>query len=55
MGMSNESMWVAVGRFAWTGPTWTLSDYIRANSATHYRWVCKHIRKWLRAQTKAKS
>jgi hypothetical protein len=47
---------VAVGHFAWTGPTWTLSDYIRANTASHYRWACKHIRKWLRAlaQTKTK-
>ena len=42
---------VPVGRFAWAGPTWTLSDYIRANTASHYRWACKHIRKWLRAQT----
>jgi len=42
---------VTVGRFAWAGPTWTLSDYIRANTASHYRWACKHIRKWLRAQT----
>ena len=37
-----------VGRFTWTGPTWTLSDYVRANTASHYRWACKHIRKWLR-------
>ena len=43
---------VAVGRFTWTGPTWTLSDYVRANTASHYRWACKHIGKWLRAQTK---
>ena len=42
---------VAVGRFAWAGPTWTLSDYVRANTASHYRWACGHIRKWLRAQT----
>jgi len=46
---------VAVGRFAWTGPTWTLSDYMRANTASHYRWACKHVRKWLRAQTKTKA
>lgn len=42
---------VAVGRYAWTGKTWVLSDYIRANTASHYRWACKHIRKWLRAQS----
>lgn len=39
----------AIGRFAWTGPTWTLSDYFRANTASHDRWACKHLRKWLRA------
>jgi hypothetical protein len=44
----------AVGRLAWTGPTWTLSDCIRWNTASHYRWAYKHIRKWLRAQTKTK-
>lgn len=46
---------VTVGRFAWAGPTWTLSDYVRANTASHYRWACKHIRKWLRANKKPKS
>lgn len=39
-----------VGRLAWTGPTWTLSDCIRWNTASHYRWASKHIRKWLIAQ-----
>ena len=39
---------VTVGRFAWAGPTWTLSDYVRPNTASHYRWASKHIRKWLR-------
>lgn len=47
-----DSELVQVGRFAWAGPTWTLSDYIRANTASHYRWAQKHIRKWLRARTK---
>ncbi len=44
---------VTVGRFAWAGPTWTLSDYIRANTASHYRWASKHLRKWLTGQSKA--
>jgi hypothetical protein len=44
---------VTVGQIAWTGSTWALSDYIRANTASHYRWACKHIRKWLRAQARA--
>ena len=43
---------VTVGRFTWAGPTWTLSDYVRANTASHYRWACKHIRKWLRSRIK---
>jgi hypothetical protein len=46
---------VTVGRFAWAGPTWTLSDYIRANTASHYRWARKHIRKWLRVQAKTRA
>jgi hypothetical protein len=41
-----------VDRFTWTGPNWTLSDYINANTASHYRWACKHIQNWLRAQSK---
>jgi hypothetical protein len=40
-------------RFAWTGPTWTLSDYFRANTAAHYLWAQKRIRRWLRGQTGA--
>jgi hypothetical protein len=34
-------------RFAWTGPTWTASDHIRAATASHYRWAGKHLKKWL--------
>lgn len=37
---------VAIGHFDWTGPSWSLSDYIRANTASHYRWAAKHLRKW---------
>ena len=46
-----DSDFVSVARFAWTGPTWTLSDYIRANTASHYRWAQKHIRRWLRGKS----
>ena len=42
---------LTVGRFKWMGPTWTLSDYCRAETASHYRWARKWIRPWLRAQT----
>jgi hypothetical protein len=44
-----------LGRLSWTGPTWTLSDCIRWNTSSHYRWACKHIRTWLRAQTASKT
>lgn len=43
---------LAVGRYKWMGPTWTLSDYCRAETASHYRWARKWIRPWLRAQSK---
>ncbi len=41
---------VTLGRFAWTGPSWTLSDYFRANTAAHYLWARTRIRRWWRAQ-----
>jgi hypothetical protein len=44
-----------LGRIVWTGPTWTLSDCIRWNTASHYRWAWKHIQKWFRAQMKTRS
>jgi hypothetical protein len=47
---ASETDLVEAGRFNWAGPTWTLSDYLRANTASHYRWAQKHIRKWLRRQ-----
>jgi hypothetical protein len=39
---------VRVGRFKWTGPTWTLSDFCRAQTASHYRWARKWIRPWIK-------
>jgi hypothetical protein len=46
-----EADLLTVGRFQWMGPTWTLSDYCRAETASHYRWARKWIRPWLRART----
>jgi hypothetical protein len=40
---------VTLGRYSWTGPSWTLSDYLRASTAAHYLWARKHIRRWSRA------
>jgi len=46
----SDSELITLGRFSWTGPSWTLSDYFRANTAAHYLWAHKRIRHWLRAQ-----
>ncbi len=34
--------------YSWTGNSWVLSDYFRANTASHYRWAHKKIKKWLK-------
>ena len=34
--------------YAWTGNSWTLSDYFRASTAAHFHWATKKIKKWLR-------
>lgn len=36
-----------LNRYSWTGPSWTLSDYLRASTAAHYLWARKRIRRWL--------
>lgn len=46
---------VTLGRFSWTGPSWTLSDYLRASTAAHYLWARKRICRWMRAQAKTKT
>jgi hypothetical protein len=45
-----DSDLVTLGRFSWTGPSWTLSDYLRASTAAHYLWARTRIRRWQRAQ-----
>jgi hypothetical protein len=45
---------VTLERFSWTGPSWTLSDYLRASTAAHYLWARTRIRRWWRAQEKNK-
>ena len=44
---------ITLRRFSWTGPSWTLSDYLRAATAAHYRWARTRIRRWWRTQEKA--
>ena len=46
-GLSDADL-VTLGRFNWTGPSWTLSDYLRASTAAHYLWARKRIRRWWR-------
>ena len=45
---------VTLNRFSWTGPSWTLSDYLRASTAAHYLWARTRIRRWWRLQAKAR-
>ena len=45
---------VTLRRFSWTGPSWTLSDYLRAATAAHYLWARTRIRRWRRAQERDK-
>jgi len=51
--LSDEDL-ITLGRFSWIGPSWTLSDYLRASSAAHYLWARKRIARWRRAQAKKK-
>jgi hypothetical protein len=46
---------VTLNRFSWTGPSWTLSDYLRASTAAHYLWARRRIRRWWRVQNTNKS
>lgn len=48
MNQVSDEDFVAIGRFRWAGPSWTLSDYVRAETASHYRWASNHIKKWMR-------
>ncbi len=46
---------VTLNRFSWTGPSWTLSDCLRASTAVHYLWARTLIRRWWRTQSKARA
>jgi len=46
---------ITLGRFSWTGPSWTLSDYLRASTAAHYLWARTRIRRWWRKETDSKA
>jgi hypothetical protein len=50
IGSLSDTDLVTLGRFSWTGPSWTLSDYLRASTAAHYLWARTRIRRWRRAQ-----
>ena len=44
-----DSDLITLKKFSWTGPSWTLSDYLRASTAAHYLWARTRIRRWLRS------
>ena len=46
---------VTLGRYSWTGPSWTLSDYLRASTAAHDLWARTRIRRWRRAQERTRT
>jgi hypothetical protein len=48
-----DSDLLAIGRFTWTGPSWCLSDYLRASTVAHYLWARTRIRRWLHPQRAA--
>lgn len=43
---------ITLERFSWTGPSWTLNDYLRASTAAHYLWARTRIRRWWKKQAK---
>jgi hypothetical protein len=47
--LSDEDL-ITLGRFPWTGSSWTLSDYLRASTAAHYLWARTRIRRWWKRQ-----
>lgn len=47
--LSDAELTVA-GRYSWTGPSWMLSDYLRASTVAHYLWARTRIRRWSRKQ-----
>jgi hypothetical protein len=53
-GLSDADL-ITLNRFNWTGPSWTLSDYLRASTAAHYLWARTRIRRWQRRQAIARS
>jgi len=42
----------SLGRYSWTGPSWTLSDYLRASTAAHYLWARQLIQRWIRREVR---
>jgi len=42
--LSDEEL-ISIGKYPWTGK-WSLSNFIEASTASHYRWARVLIRKW---------
>lgn len=47
--LSDEDL-TTLHRYSWTGPSWTLSDYLRASTAAHYLWARTRIRRWIKRE-----
>lgn len=43
----NDRQLTTLNCLPWTGKSWTVSDYLRSNTASHYKWARNKIRKWL--------
>jgi len=48
-----EADLITLERFSWTGPSWTVSDYLRASTAAHYLWARKRIKRWWRSNSRS--
>lgn len=49
LGQATGRQLTTLSFFQWTGNSWTVSDYFRANTASHYKWARLKIVKWLRS------
>jgi hypothetical protein len=54
IGTLRDTDLVTLGRFSWTGVSWTLSDYLRASTAAHYC-MRTRIRRWWRSHVRNKT
>ncbi len=49
----DEADLVTPDRFSWTGPGWSLAQFVAECSSEHYRWARGLVRPWLRTSSAA--